>query len=335
MKRSERFLKAIQRFDHMVILTHSYLDPDAMASAWGLKTLIETALRIPCRVIAGGNVLHAENIKFIEMLCPPIELVDVYPPDVNDAIVFVDCQPTNGNHLLKNKVTEAAAVIDHHSYAIKNFKSLFRDVRPRSASCSTIIANYLQEQSIRLNTKLATALFLGASTDIAKQPILTSADQRAARFITHDVDFNLVLEIQNASYPRSLYGRLSNALQLTRVIGDTAICFGAVVDSPASMATLADFIARCEGVNTVLITAPIKNDYFITVRSRKPDRHAGELAEALTSGLGSGGGHAERAAGSIPKTNESCNQDLQNKLLRRWKSLLNLTDIPELPFLTT
>jgi hypothetical protein len=56
------------------------------------------------------------------------------------------------------------------------------------------------------------------------------------------------------------------------------------------MATLADFIARCEGVNTVLITAPIKNDYFITVRSRKPDRHAGELAEALTSGLGSGGG---------------------------------------------
>lgn len=119
MKRSERFLKAIQRFDHLVILTHSYPDPDAMASSWGLKTLIETAVRIPCRVIAGGDVLHAENIKFIEMLCPPIELVDVYPPDVNDPIVFVDCQPTSGNHLLKNMVTEVAAVIDHHPHAKK------------------------------------------------------------------------------------------------------------------------------------------------------------------------------------------------------------------------
>ena len=107
------------------------------------------------------------------------------------------------------------------------------------------------------------------------------------------------------------------------------------MDSPASMATLADFIARCEGLNTVIISSPIENDYFITVRSRQPDRHAGELAEALTSVLGSGGGHAERAAGSIPITNEYCNQDMQNELLRRWKSQLNLTDIPELPFLTT
>lgn len=281
MKRSERLLEAIKGFESVVILTHSYPDPDAMASAWGLKTLIETTVRIPCLVIAGGAVLHAENIKFIELLCPPLELVDVYNPEVNDTIVFVDCQPTAGNHLLKNMVTEAAAVIDHHPYTKKTFKSLFRDIRPRSASCSTIIADYLREQSIRLDTKLATALFLGVSTDLAKQPILTSSDQRAARFIVRDVDFNLVLAIQNAPYPRKLYRRLSDALQLTRVIGDTAICFGAVVDSPTDIAVLADFIARCEGLTAVLITAPIGNNYFITVRSRTPDWHAGKNCTGL------------------------------------------------------
>jgi nanoRNase/pAp phosphatase (c-di-AMP/oligoRNAs hydrolase) len=335
MKRSERFLETLKGFESIVILTHSFPDPDAIASAWGLKTLIETSVRIPCRVIAGGDVLHAENIKFVEMLCPPLELVVAYHPDVNDKIIFVDCQPTAGNHLLRNQAIEAAAVIDHHPHVKKHFKCLFRDIRPRSASCSTIIADYLREQSIRPDTKLATALFLGVSTDIAKQPILTSSDQRAARFIIRDVDFNLVLAIQNAPFPRKLYRRLSDALQLTRVIGDTAICFGAVVDSPADMAVLADFIARCEGLTTVLITAPIGNDYFITVRSRKPGWHSGELAEALTSDLGSGGGHAERAAGSIPMTNEYFNQDLKDELLRRWKSHLKLTDIPELPFLTT
>lgn len=335
MKRSERFLEAVKGFESIVILTHSYPDPDAMASSWGLKTLIEKAIRTPCRVIAGGALLHAENIKFAEMLCPPLELVDTYHPNDNDKIVFVDCQPTAGNHLLEKMSTEAAAVIDHHPHAKKKYKSLYRDVRPRSASCATIVADYLREQSMRLDTKLATALFMGASTDIAKQPILTSADQRAARYIAKDVDFNLVLAIQNVPYPRSLYRRLSDALQLVKVIGDTAVCFGAAVDSPAAMAVLADFIARCEGLNSLLITATINDNYFITVRSRKADSHAGELAEALTSGIGSGGGHAERAAGSIPMTNEYGNQDIQNELFRRWKSHFNLADLPVLPFLAT
>jgi nanoRNase/pAp phosphatase (c-di-AMP/oligoRNAs hydrolase) len=114
MKRSERFLEAVKGFKSIVILTHNYPDPDAMASSWGLKTLIEKAIRIPCRIIAGGALLHAENIKFAEMLCPPLELVDTYHPNDNDKIVFVDCQPTAGNHLLGNTATEAAAVIDHH-----------------------------------------------------------------------------------------------------------------------------------------------------------------------------------------------------------------------------
>jgi nanoRNase/pAp phosphatase (c-di-AMP/oligoRNAs hydrolase) len=101
------------------------------------------------------------------------------------------------------------------------------------------------------------------------------------------------------------------------------------------MAVLADFIARCEGLNAVLIAASIGNDYFITVRSRKPGWHAGKLAQALTAGLGSGGGHTERAAGSIPMTNERFNQDPTDELLRRWKNQLKLDDIKESPFLTT
>ena len=33
-------------------------------------------------------MLQAENIKFIEVLYPPLELVVAYHPDVNDKIVF-------------------------------------------------------------------------------------------------------------------------------------------------------------------------------------------------------------------------------------------------------
>jgi len=335
MKRSEKLLKAVKGFDRLVVLTHDYPDPDAMASAWGLKILIQTACRIPCRIIAGGALLHAENIKFAEVLGPPLEFVEAYRPNDDDKIIFVDCQPTTGNHLLKDMPTQAAAVIDHHPPAERPFKSVFRDIRPRSAACSTIVADYFREQSIRLDTKLATALFVGASTDIARKPILTSADQRAARFIAKDVDFNLMITIQNAPFPRSLYQGLSDALHLVRVVGDTAVCFDAVVDSPATMAVLADFIARCEGLKAVLITAPIGERYFITVRSQMPGRHAGELAGALTSGLGSGGGHEERAAGSIPITKEYRRQDIRNEIFRRWKTQFNLNERPESPFLAS
>jgi len=304
-----------------------------MASAWGLKTLIETRARTRCRIIAGGTVLRAENVKFIELLCPPLELLDQYPPDDNTPVIFVDCQPTEGNHLASKLATEVVAVIDHHPPAPKPFKSIFCDVRPGSASCSTIVAEYLREQSIRPNTKLATALFLGVSTDIARRPILTSADQRAVRFIAQDTDFNLAVAIRNAPYPRSLYRRFCDALQLTRTMGDTAVCFGAVVDSPAGMAGLADIIVRCDGLNSVLITAPIEDRYFITVRSQKPDRHAGELAQALTSGLGTGGGHAARAAGSIRIAPNGGVRNIESVLLQRWRKLLNLGDSRGLPFL--
>ena len=268
------------------------------------------------------------------MLRPPLEIVDFYDPDANDKIVFVDCQPTSGNHLLKNIAIEAAAVFDHHPSAKEKYNSLFTDVRSRLASCSTIIADYLREQSIRLDTNLATALFIGASTDIGKRPILTSVDQRAARFIAQDVDFNLVIAIQNAPYPRTLYKRLYDALHVTRMIGDTAVCFGAVVDSPASMAVLADFIARCEDLKHVLITAAVGNNFFVTVRSKIPGHHAGKLAELLTAGLGSGGGHAERGAGSIPITNGYSHEEIESELLNRWKNHLNLIGRPEIPFLT-
>lgn len=55
-----------------------------------------------------GNVL----LPFIEVLRPPMEIVDTCDADVNDNIVFLDCHPTGGNHLLENMATEATAVFD-------------------------------------------------------------------------------------------------------------------------------------------------------------------------------------------------------------------------------
>ncbi|MDA8138069.1 MAG: DHH family phosphoesterase [Desulfobacteraceae bacterium] len=333
MKRSDRLLKAVATFNRAVVITHNYPDPDAMASAWGLKILIESKILVPCRVLAGGSILRAENLKFLELLEPPLELVETYAPTSDEALIFVDCQPGNGNHLLSNQSIKAAAVIDHHPPAQAKPRSLFRDVRSGVASCSTLVTAYLLEQSIHPKAKLSTALFLGVSSDIARQPILTPIDQRAVRGLAKEIDFNLAIKIQNAPYPRTLYQRFHDALESTQLIGGTAVCLATKADSPAGMAGLADILIRCDEVHAVLLVARIGNDCFITVRGRSQDRHAGELAEALTRAMGSGGGHADRAAGKITITAERGVEEIQAELLRRWRVILDLGAIGAVPFL--
>jgi nanoRNase/pAp phosphatase (c-di-AMP/oligoRNAs hydrolase) len=153
------------------------------------------------------------------------------------------------------------------------------------------------------------------------------------RFLAQDADFNLVLSIQYAPYPRQIFRRFCSSLQAARMIGQTAVCFAPEIDSPAGMANMADMIIRCEDVHAVLAAGLKGNNCFITVRCRSARRRAGELAAALAAGMGSGGGHADRAAGQIPITADRDIHYVQNKLLSRWREIFDLADAPARPFL--
>lgn len=333
MKRSERFLQALSGAPGVSVVTHNFPDPDAIASGWGLKFLVEDRLEVSCRVQAGGIVMRAENLKMVELLAPPLELVEDFGAERDDAIVLVDCQPPGGNHLLSGVSFQAAAVVDHHPPSRERYVCGYRDVRPSMASCATMVAEYLREQDIRPGPELATALFLGMSADVARRPVLTPADQRAARFLARDVDFNLFITINNAPYPRIVYRRFSDALQIACMVGDTVVCHATEVESPAGMAGLADLLIRCEEVNAVLVTAPIGGHCFLSVRSTRPNHHAGDMAAALTEGLGSGGGHEQRAAGRVPLHGDSSLESVQSELYRRWIERLGLSGAPPVPFL--
>ena len=70
---------------------HDNPDPDAIASGWGIHKLLRDRLAKPVRLVGGGAVIRAENRHMVELLCPPIELVDRIEMPPAAATVLVDC----------------------------------------------------------------------------------------------------------------------------------------------------------------------------------------------------------------------------------------------------
>ncbi len=164
LRRSARFLAEVSNFQQVLIVMHDNPDPDAIATGWAIHRLVSERCGLPVRLIAGGEIVRAENRHMVELLHPPIELVEQLdcPPDA--AIVLVDCGVGATHHLLCGEHTWPTAVIDHHESSSSD-DLRFSDIRPHLAASATIAASYLRSESVEPGTELATALLYAMKTE--------------------------------------------------------------------------------------------------------------------------------------------------------------------------
>lgn len=113
--RPERFLRSLAQARRVAVITHDHPDPDAIAASWGLVRLVETQLRIPARAYAGGAVFRAENRTMVDLLKPPLDIVDRIEIDEGTEIVVVDTQYP-ALFARSDLPTTCAALIDHHAH---------------------------------------------------------------------------------------------------------------------------------------------------------------------------------------------------------------------------
>lgn len=113
-KRSTKLLAALEPFDQVAVVMHDNPDPDAIASGWAIKFLLENCAKKPVRLIGGGDIVRAENRQMVKLLGPPLELVDELRTDDRTAGILVDCGLEATNHLLGSGAIRPVAVIDHH-----------------------------------------------------------------------------------------------------------------------------------------------------------------------------------------------------------------------------
>lgn len=302
LRKSDRFLRALRDHPRVLVVAHDNPDPDAIASTWAVKHLIDETLDLPTRCLAGGAVVRAENRLMLELLAPPLELVNEVELDPDEAIVVVDCQPTSVNHLLGTQVGHVVAVIDHHRGSVAKKRYAHRDVRPKVGATSTIVTQYLREQAVLPDPSLATALIYGIQTDVVSgEAGLSASDKRAITWLVPKSDLRQLAQITNAPLSPTYYEDLFIAIENTFTYGDVGFCMLPHAHWPEVVGEVADLLIRCETLDRVLCAAVIKGELFMSVRTTATGGDAAELVRVTLDGIGHGGGHRHRSGGKIAK----------------------------------
>jgi nanoRNase/pAp phosphatase (c-di-AMP/oligoRNAs hydrolase) len=332
--REERILRALTGAGRVVVVTHDNPDPDAVAAAWGMVFLVERALKLPAVSVAGGTILRAENRLMVDLLQPPLSLIEEVDLADGAEVVVVDTQyPARLESLAGGP--PLAAVIDHHAHeptagdkgsgengakARAKLRFRFRDVRPRVLATSSMVAGYLKALGFEPERALATALLYGIHTDARGWDAKFSRTDRAAiAWLSQFSDPELLAQIERARIPRAYFEDLLLALQSAFIYGDAAVCFLPSSGSVEVVGEVADLLLRCEGVERVLCAAVHGDRLVVSARTSERGGSAAYLLRRTLRRDGSCGGHTHRAAGYVALgAGSGSQQELESKLRGRW-----------------
>ncbi len=329
----DQLLGAVAGADQVLILPHNDPDPDAIASAFGLKKLLNQRTTLPVEIAYQGIIGRAENKALVRYLGRPLRPLTRATLQRSACIALVDTQPGTGNNPLPADMTPHI-VIDHHAWRDETTAAAFYDVRPDFGSTSTIVAEYLQAAGIVPDRMLATALFYGIKTDtMGLVRGATPADVDTFHTLQALTDLNALDEIQRAQVPASYFKGLVTAFQSARIRGPLLTAYLGPMSYPDQAAEIADTLLRLQGTTWVICAGYHEDELVISVRSRARSGGAGQLVRAIVGDLGMAGGHGTMAAGHIP-LNGADPTALAGVLEQRALDLLKLdAKVPESPLI--
>ena len=282
----------------ILILPHDNPDPDSLASAAALRSLIMHTLRKSPIIGSGGIIGRSENRALVRVLEIPLVPVDQIFPDFEGVVIVVDTQPGRANNPLPSDVTPSA-VIDHHPDWGENGSVPFVDLREDYGATSTIITQYLQEAEVPLNPRVATALFYGISSEtqhLGREA--KSADIVASQFLYPYVNKRLLGEIETPPLSRDYFRLVGQAVHSAVLYGDVVVTILESVPYSEAVAEVADFFMRLEKAKWSVCVAPHADHLHVSVRTTDIEATAGRLlASLLPSGMA--GGHGMIAGGRV------------------------------------
>jgi hypothetical protein len=219
----------------------------------------------------------------VELLNPPIELVDETSADDETATILIDCGPGTKNHLLTREGIRPVGVIDHHLNGSRGARLPFKDIRPRVAASATIVASYLREQDVEPGPKLATAMQYAIRTEtMGSETRHSRLDRSIIVWLTARAEPELIAEIENAPLIRDYFGDLVLAMQSTFLYDDAAFCLLPRAHCAEIVGEVADLLIRCQGVRRVLCGAVVGRRVWRrarTPRRGQDPRHAFPLED--------------------------------------------------------
>ena len=322
--KATELLTHLQPYEFVVIVTHDTPDADGIAASWAIKRLIDEETICETRIIAGGEILRRENRRMVELLEPPIEMLDEYFVVSNIGLIFVDCEPNSSRHLIDTQLFDPVAVIHHH--ALRNINDAHAplpivNVRTEVSSASAITASYLMELEIEPGEKLATALLYGIRSETRGcNPAHGVFDRSVLKWLMTRANLSMLGDIENAPLPSEYFGDFAQAMQSCMIYGNTAFCMLPRVSCPETIGEVADLLIRHEGLQRVLCAAVQNDRVLLSARTEPGGGNANALLGESIDGLGHAAGHTYRASAILAeRTNDrQIANSLHDDLLKKW-----------------
>jgi nanoRNase/pAp phosphatase (c-di-AMP/oligoRNAs hydrolase) len=283
----------------VLILPHNDPDPDAIASAVGLRHLLAQRLGLEAQVAYQGIIGRSENKALVRFLGRPLKQLGETDLRRASHIALVDTQPGAGNNPLPASRIPSI-VVDHHTWRPESAQAPYHDVRPEQGATSTIVTEYLQAASIEPSEALATALFYGIKTDtmgLARGAGL--ADVAAYYYLQPLVDIDALIEIERAQVPAGYFKSFVTAFQAARVYGSFVLSYLGPMGYPDLAAEIADQLLRLEGIQWVLCMGIYNDSLNLAARTRSRKGGAGQFVRAIVGDWGIAGGHGSMAGGQV------------------------------------
>jgi nanoRNase/pAp phosphatase (c-di-AMP/oligoRNAs hydrolase) len=303
--RSERLLEAISPFRRVVVVSHVNPDPDSMASALGIKALVESKQPgKPVILTVDGMIARSENRAMADLIPIPLVPVQQVMIDHETAVVMVDTQPYTGRR--HSEAAMPQVVIDHHDTGGVVEGVLFSDIRTHLGATSTMVTGYLIEQSVVVTPQLATALLYGIDSETTGYPReASSLDDGALIWLFPRADKDLLAQIRNPKLPQSHFATFQHALANAFLYNELVVSWCGTVTQPDIIAELADFFIRFDQVGWSLSAGVFESQLKLSLRASSLGGRAGETLHNVVNGMGTAGGHDKRAGGAIPLTDVS------------------------------
>jgi len=291
----------ICRGHNVYIQTHNFPDPDAIASAFGLKNLL-ACYNINSKICYAGKIDKLSAAKMLSAFQIDMYSYNMLSEEMNedDYIICVDSQKNAGN--ITDFIGDEIACIDHHpTFVVTEY--LYSDIRITGA-CSSIIAQYYLNSHITPDSDTATALIYGIKMDTLQfSRGVTPLDIEMFGYLYPLSDHIKLscLERNNMEFTDlRAYGEAIEHIELYGKVGFSHISFSC---PDALIAILADFILSLHEVDVAVVSSKRADGIKISLRSETSNIHAGEVLKQALDGYGDGGGHASMAGGIIKTEN--------------------------------
>jgi nanoRNase/pAp phosphatase (c-di-AMP/oligoRNAs hydrolase) len=288
--RVQRLREHFSGAERVLIMMQDDPDPDAIASALALKTLLGRT-KSAATIATFGTITRPENRAMARLLEIDVEQVKPRALEEYDMLALVDTQPA----FFEETLGEVDLVIDHHPEETP-VRARVRDVRPSYGATSTILTEYLRAVDVKIRERLATALLYGIKTDtLHLERGATRADMEAFAFLHPLANRNMLRRIERPDLPDAALDVLARGLAARRLIDSVMFVHLGPVAYPELVAQFADFLLQVEGAEWSVVSGRVHGELHVSVRNVGWVRAAGDVVRHAFAELGGAGGHRSMA----------------------------------------